>query len=100
MSKKQYRSLKYWANVGYGAKGRAYTEAFPKRKDPWYKINQPVLDVTVGELLSEYIVELQEYLQANAKANNKGPEVVAINQVSHSLINILLKGYGVHKEDI
>lgn len=96
MSKKHYKSLIYWANVGYGAKGKEYTKQYPKRKDPWYRINQGALNVTLGEELSAYIDKLQkETLKVikSTRIEDMTQEAKRVNAISNDLINILLKGY-------
>lgn len=100
MSNKRYKSLLYWANVGYGAKGKEYTEKYPKRKDPWYKINDSILVSTVEEKLSKYIIEAQSIVSRGIKVSyKKNTEVDTVTRVYHKvsgeLISILLKGYDV-----
>lgn len=95
MSAKRYKSLKYWANVGYAAKGKAYVEAFPDRKDPYYKINGEVLIDTVGEKLSECILEIQNDVEKYIKANNITEAAIAKNEIANKLIMVLLKGYAI-----
>lgn len=95
MSKNHYNTLLYWANVGYGAKGKLYEEQFPNRKSPWYKINQGALKCTVSEELSEYILKLQ-------RENNKLLEKTSMEITDFDvfkvrncdkLVHILLEGY-------
>lgn len=95
MSKNHYNTLLYWANVGYGAKGKLYEEQFPKRKSPWHKINQGVLSCTVSEELSEYILKLQ---RENEKLLKKASDEITdldMFKVRHcdKLVHILLEGY-------
>ena len=103
MSKKRYKSLVYWANVGYGAKGKDYVKRYPDRKDPWYKINQDTLECTVGEELSKYILEVQEFVHKKLKDRDKKGDLVLpievhmANIVANKLVSILLNGYSLHK---
>lgn len=95
MSKNHYNTLLYWANVGYGAKGKLYEEQFPKRKSPWHKINKGALNCTVTEELSNYILKLQ---RENEKLLNKAPSEITdldVFKVRHcgQLVQILLEGY-------
>lgn len=97
MSKNQYSTLLYWANVGYSAKGKEYEAKFPKRKSPWYKINRNVLICTVGEKLSDYITQLQK---KHDKLLIKGKDGISESDIASirscvDLINILIGGYDV-----
>ena len=99
MSKNQYSTLLYWANVGYGAKGKLYEEQFPQRKSPWHKINKDVLSCTVAEELSQYILELQaaHIKLLNTPASEvKDTDIQSVRNCSR-LVNILLTGYDVVK---
>lgn len=99
MSKNHYNTLLYWANVGYGAKGKLYEEQFPKRKSPWYKINQGALNCTVSEELSEYILKLQKENEKAVSKILKKPSMeitdLDVFKVRHcdKLVHILLEGY-------
>lgn len=100
MSNKKYKSLLYWANVGYGAKGKEYVSKFPLRKDPWYKINSSVLISTVGEDLSAYALKLQGIVHRGLIESNKTDtpiteETKLYHKVAGEVIGILLKGYDV-----
>lgn len=95
LTNKRFKSLRYWANVGYGAKGKEYKKAYPERKDPYYKINGDVLDNTVGEKLSDYIICIQKEVQQDINKEN----ITEITQVKHNiannLIGILLEGFKI-----
>ena len=95
MTKNQYNTLVYWANVGYGAKGKLYEEQFPKRKSPWYKINRGALNCTVAEKLSEYILGLQKELDTLSKKHSREITELDTYKVRQcgSLLQVLLKGY-------
>lgn len=95
MSAKRYKSLKYWANIGYSAKGKAYTEAYPKRKDPYYKINGAVLNDTVAEKLSECIIDIQNDVAKHIKDNNITDIAIAKNEIANKLVMVLLQGFTV-----
>lgn len=95
MSKNQYSTLVYWANVGYGAKGKLYEEQFPKRKSPWHKINRGALDCTVAEKLSEHIIGLQKELDKVIKKPHEDITELDIYKVRQcdKLIRVLIDGY-------
>jgi uncharacterized protein with ATP-grasp and redox domains len=91
--------MKYWANVGYSARGGEYVEAFPRRKDPYHKINREVLESTLAEDLTDYIIKLQTEIQKEVKHKPKdapySEATKRANTIANSLVMVVLQGLGV-----
>lgn len=100
ISKKYLDTLKYWANVGYASKGKEYHSKHPRKKDPWYKINEPESKPLDVNLIKVFELIKSKQRLAKSKKFKALPEIDRKNYLLKidGMLEALVVMLGIDKE--